>query len=97
VPNTASAKKRVRQSASRRARNRWRSSTVKDAIKAFQTAAQGGDTAAAETALRTVSKLVDRFATKSTMHRNTAARRKSRLAKRLNKMRTAGTSTSKKA
>jgi len=92
VPNTASAKKRVRQSTSRNARNRWRSSIVKDAIKAFQKAAQGGDTAAAETALRNVSKLVDRYSTKSTMHRNTAARRKSRLAKRLNKMRAAGTS-----
>jgi small subunit ribosomal protein S20 len=91
VPNTASAKKRVRQSTSRNARNRWRSSIVKDAIKAFQKAAQGGDTAAAETALRNVSKLVDRYSTKSTMHRNTAARRKSRLAKRLNKMRAAGT------
>jgi small subunit ribosomal protein S20 len=90
VPNTASAKKRVRQSTSRNARNRWRSSIVKDAIKAFQKAAQGGDTAAAETALRNVSKLVDRYSTKSTMHRNTAARRKSRLAKRLNKMRAAG-------
>ena len=92
MPNTASAKKRVRQSTSRNARNRWRSSIVKDAIKAFQKAAQGGDTAAAETALRNVSKLVDRYSTKSTMHRNTAARRKSRLAKRLNKMRAAGTS-----
>ncbi len=91
MPNTASAKKRVRQSTSRNARNRWRSSIVKDAIKAFQKAAQGGDTAAAETALRNVSKLVDRYSTKSTMHRNTAARRKSRLAKRLNKMRAAGT------
>ncbi len=91
MPNTASAKKRVRQSTSRNARNRWRSSIVKDAIKAFQKAAQGGDTAAAETALRNVSKLVDRYSTKSTMHRNTAARRKSCLAKRLNKMRAAGT------
>ena len=91
MPNTASAKKRVRQSTSRNARNRWRSSIVKDAIKAFQKAAQGGDTAAAETALRNVSKLVDRYSTKSTMHRNTAARRKSRLAKRLHKMRAAGT------
>lgn len=90
MPNTSSAKKRVRQSASRRARNRWRASTVKDAIKDFHKAAQGGDAAAAEKELRKVSKLVDRFATKSTMHRNTAARRKSRLAKRLNKMRAAG-------
>jgi ribosomal protein S20 len=66
--------------------------TVKDAIKAFQSAAQGGDAAAAETALRNVSKLVDRYSTTSTMHRNTAARRKSRLAKRLNKMRATGSS-----
>jgi small subunit ribosomal protein S20 len=92
VPNTASAKKRVRQTASRRARNRWRNSTVKDAIKEFHKAAQAGDPAAAETELRKVSKLVDRYATTSTMHRNTAARRKSRLAKRLNKMRAAGSS-----
>lgn len=90
MPNTASAKKRVRQSASRNARNRWRAGKVKDAVKAFQKAAQGGDVKAAEGALKAVAKLVDRYATTSTMHRNTAARRKSRLAKRLNKMRAAG-------
>ncbi len=95
MPNTASAKKRVRQSASRRARNRWRAGNVKEAIKAFHKAAQAGDSTAAETELRKVSKLVDRYATTSTMHRNTAARRKSRLAKRLNKMRAAGSSGKK--
>ncbi|MBU3729849.1 MAG: 30S ribosomal protein S20 [Phycisphaerales bacterium] len=95
VPNTASAKKRVRQSASRNARNRWRSGNVKEAINAFHKAAQAGDATSAETELRKVSKLVDRYATTSTMHRNTAARRKSRLAKRLNKLR--GTGSGKKA
>ncbi len=89
MPNTESAKKRVRQGADRAARNRWRRTKVKDETKTFLKAIHDGDKSAAEKSLRALSGLLDRYSLTPTMHPNTAARRKSRLAKRLNKM-TAG-------
>ncbi len=86
MPNSESAKKRVRQSVDRAARNRWRRTKVKDETKVFLKAVHDGDRAGAEKSLRLLSGLLDRFALTPTMHRNTAARRKSRLAKRLAKM-----------
>jgi small subunit ribosomal protein S20 len=83
VPNTASAKKRVRQTEERNARNRWRRTRVKDAVKAFNTAVLAGDSKAAADAYNKVASLMDKFSHTPTMHKNTAARRKSRLAKRL--------------
>ncbi len=84
MPNTASAKKRVRQTEERNARNRWRRTRVKDAVKAFNAAVTAGDSKAAATAYNTVSSLMDKYSHTPTMHKNTAARKKSRLAKRLN-------------
>ncbi|MFM7480971.1 MAG: 30S ribosomal protein S20 [Planctomycetota bacterium] len=86
MPNTESAKKRVRQGVERSARNRWRRTKVKDETKVFLKAVHDGDKAAAEKSLRALSGMLDRFALTPTMHRNTAARRKSRLARRLNAM-----------
>jgi small subunit ribosomal protein S20 len=83
VPNTASAKKRVRQNAKRRAVNRWRKLRIKDQVKTFMQAVQDKNVEAAQTEFRKACGLLDRTATSSTMHRNTAARRKSRLARRL--------------
>lgn len=83
MPNTASAKKRVRQTEERNARNRWRRTRVKDAVKAFNTAVLAGDSKAAAEAYNQVASLMDKFSHTPTMHKNTAARRKSRLAKRL--------------
>ena len=79
-----SAQKRHRQSLKRRALNRSRKSTVKTFVKKAVEAAH----ASAENALemqRKAESLIDRAAKGSTMHRNTAARKKSRLAKRINK------------
>jgi len=84
VPNTESAKKRVRQNAKRNALNNWRKRNIKTETKAFLDAVTKGDAAVAETQFRKVAGLLDRVACTSTMHRNTAARRKSRLARRLN-------------
>jgi len=83
VPNTASAKKRVRQNANRRAENRWRKLRIKNQVKSFLKAVQDQDVPAAETEFRKTCGLLDRVATTSTIHRNTAARRKSRLCRRL--------------
>jgi small subunit ribosomal protein S20 len=84
VAHSLSAKKRVRQSEKRRAINRARKSRVKTQIKRFETALAGGDAKAAAEQLRLAAKLLDKVSSTSTMHKKTAARKKSRLAKRLN-------------
>jgi len=84
VPNLSDAKKRMKQSARNRAQNRVRKSVVKSATRQFQEVLAGGDAAAAAKAFSNLSKRLDQTAAKGTLHKNTAARRKSRLAKRLN-------------
>lgn len=86
VPNTKSAEKRVRQTKKRNALNNWRKRRVKDAIKGFLAAVATGDAASAEKAYRDAASAVDRTASTSTMHRNTAARRKSLMARKLKAM-----------
>ena len=83
MANTSSAEKRIRQEARRTEHNRSQRSRLKTAIKKVNAAA---DPAEAETALKDVSALLDRLATRNIIHRNKAARKKSQLAKQLNKM-----------
>ena len=90
MPNTESAKKRVRQTAKRRAMNRWRKRRIKDQMKTFQDAITAQDVPTAETEFRKACGLLDRIACTSTMHRNTAARRKSGMARRLNELKAKG-------
>lgn len=87
MPNTKSAEKRVRQNAKRKALNNWRKRRVKDQTKAFLAAVAAQDVEAAETEYRKACGLLDKTACTSTMHRNTAARRKSRLNTRLRALR----------
>lgn len=84
MAHSLSAKKRVRQNMKRRARNRARKEVLKDQLKSFATALTGGDFGKAETELRQVARRLDKVAAKGTIHKNTAARKRSRLAKRLN-------------
>lgn len=84
MAHSLSAKKRVRQDAKKRVINRARKSEVKTLIKRFETAVTGGDAAAAAEQFKLVSQKLDKVASTSTMHKKTAARRKSRLAKKLN-------------
>ena len=86
MANGDSAKKRVRQNARRRARNRARKEVLKDVIKTFTAAITGGDVSKAETELRTATRRIGKIAAKGTIHKNTAARKRSRLAKKLNVM-----------
>ncbi len=79
-----SAKKRIRQNAKRRLINRARKSRVKTQIKRFEAALDSGDVEAASEQYRLVVKKLDKTAATSTMHKKTAARKKSRLAKKLN-------------
>jgi small subunit ribosomal protein S20 len=82
VAHTLSAKKRLRQDAKRRARNRWRKAEIKDTVKAFDEACKDGKPEAIDEALRACYKELDKVAAKGTIHKNTASRRKSRLAAR---------------
>jgi small subunit ribosomal protein S20 len=86
VPRSVSSRKRVRQNARRRARNRWRQDRVKTAVRAFEQAVAAGDKAKAADTLKAVYKTVDQVAAKGTLHKNTASRKKSRLAVLLAKM-----------
>lgn len=84
MAHSLSAKKRVRQTEKRRARNRARKAIVRDTIKGFSAAVLAGDVAKAETELNKVVSRLDKVAGKGTLHKNTAARKRSRLAKKLN-------------
>ena len=84
MAHSLSARKRVRQNANRRIRNRARKHEVKSEIKRFEQALEGGDVSAAKDQFKILTKQLDKVASTSTMHKKTAARKKSRLAKRLN-------------
>ena len=89
MAHSLSAKKRVRQNANRRLINRARKRQVKTQIKHFEAALSGGDIQAASEQYRLVARKLDRIAATSTMHKKTAARKKSRLARRLNSLKAA--------
>ncbi len=84
MAHSLSAKKRVRQNAKRNEINRARKSQIKTQIKRFEAALGSGDAKAAAEQYRLVAQKLDKVASTSTMHKKTAARKKSRLAKKLN-------------
>ncbi|MHC4211849.1 MAG: 30S ribosomal protein S20 [Planctomycetota bacterium] len=84
MAHSLSAKKRIRQNAKRKTINRARKSQVKTQIKRYEEALNGGNVDAATEQLRQVTQKLDKAASTSTMHKKTAARKKSRLAKKLN-------------
>lgn len=77
-----SAEKRIRQTPKRTQRNRARVSGIKTAVKKAETALASGDKSAAA-ALQAAQSEMARGVTKGVMHRNTVARKISRLTKRL--------------
>ena len=91
MPTSSSAKKRVRQNARLRSRNNWRKRRIKDQVKSFLKAVHDQDVKTAEVEYRKTCGILDKVATTSTLHRNTAARRKSRLARHLNALKAATT------
>ena len=84
MAHSLSAKKRVRQNVKRRTINRARKSQVKTQIKHFEDALAQGDVQNAGEQFRLVTQKLDKTAATSTLHKKTASRKKSRLAKRLN-------------
>lgn len=99
MAHSLSAKKRIRQNVKRNALNRWRKDRVKDAVKEFDGALAAGNLDEAQKLLNQAASTIDKVAATPAMHKNTAARRRSRLARRLNAARssaTAGASAGKK-
>ena len=84
MAHSASAKKRIRQNVKHRARNRWRKAKYRTAIKDYQEAILHAPIEECEKQLQGLYKILDKTASTPAMHKNTAARYKSRLAAKLN-------------
>lgn len=80
MAHSLSAKKRIRQNEKANARNRWRLRTMRDAVKTFRDKLVHGTVEEATTAMRECAKIVDKTAAKGVIHKNQAARRKSRMS-----------------
>jgi small subunit ribosomal protein S20 len=80
MANTASAQKRIRQTAKRTARNAARKSRMRTFVKKVESALAGGNKDAAAEALRAAQPELQRAANKGVIHRNTIARKLSRLS-----------------
>jgi small subunit ribosomal protein S20 len=83
MANTASARKRIRQTVTRTARNQARKARMRTFIKKVEQAIGGGDSAQAVEAFRAAQPELQRAAGKGVIHRNTVARKLSRLSKRI--------------
>lgn len=84
MANIKSALKRIRQDEKRRARNRIIRSRTRTFVKNAKQAIAEGDSAEAVKAVQQAISALDKAAQKGVIHRNNAARRKSRLMKRFN-------------
>lgn len=83
MANTASAKKRNRQTVVRTERNAARKSRMRTFVKKVETAIAGGDKNAAAAALQAAQPEMQRAAGKGVIHRNTVGRKLSRLSARI--------------
>ena len=86
MANIKSAKKRIAVTAKKTMRNKMIKSRAKTAVKKVYAAAESGNAAEARQAFKGASSSIDKAASKGVFHKNTAARKKSRLAKALNRM-----------
>jgi len=84
MPHHKSAEKRLRQTEKRTATNRSRLSRVRTFVKNVESAIETGDKNAAQSAFRLAEPELHRATTKGVMHRNTVARKLSRLSARIN-------------
>lgn len=83
MANTPQAKKRIRRNAARAEVNGNRVSRIRTFVKKAESALESGDKSAAETALKAMQPELARGVAKGVLHKNTAARKFSRLTKRL--------------
>lgn len=87
MAHSLSAKKRIRQNGKRRAINRWRKSSYRDAIKDYRELILHGSVDESAAKLSEIYKILDQTAATPAMHKKTASRYKSRLSTLLNKKR----------
>ena len=80
MANTAQARKRARQAVARNAHNSSLRSMLRTSIKRVRAAIEAGDKAAAQVVLQNASRVIDSVADKNIIHKNKAARHKSRLS-----------------
>jgi len=85
MANIRSAQKRARQNVKRRAHNRVLIGGARTAVKKARALIDAGDSGAAD-AVAAATQILDRAASKGVIHKNNAARRKSRLVTALNNM-----------
>lgn len=85
MPNSPSAKKSLRKSLKRREMNRPQRTALRTAVKKVRKLVEAKDEAGAKDAFRVAVKKLDQSADKSLIHKNTAARVKSRLSALLKK------------
>lgn len=81
MANIASQKKRILRSERERTENRLLTSTVKTYFRRLESAVEGGDSDAIAAEHRALVSRIDKAAQKGALHRNTAARKKSRAAR----------------
>ncbi len=87
MPNTQSAKKRLRQNIKRRDRNRALKRDIKYHVKQFLDVIKKGSVEEAQAAFQLCVKKLDKAANRNIFHKNKSARKKSQLAKILNEKR----------
>lgn len=85
MPNTTSAKKRLRQDSVRRLRNRATKSAMRTQIRKVREAVQAGDLAKAEQEFQVAAQKLDRAGASRVIHPNKAARLKSRMQRAIKK------------
>lgn len=88
MANIKSSIKRARQNAKRRTHNRYYKTSARTYVKNARMQIETEELAAAEVTVRQAIKMLDKAAQKGAIHKNNAARRKSRLMKALHKART---------
>lgn len=86
MPNIASAKKRVRQTTKRTTVNHARKNRIRTLTRQVEEAIKDGNKTAAEAALKAAEPEIMRGVTKGVIHKNTGARKVSRLTKRIAKL-----------
>jgi len=86
MPNIASAKKRVRRTEKRTAVNHARKSRIRSITRKVEEALQAGDKTAALAALKAAEPEIMRGVSKGVIHKNTGARKVSRLTKRVTQL-----------
>lgn len=79
MANTAQARKRARQAEKRRSRKAGQRSALRTSIKSLIKLVTGGDKKAAQEAFKNTASVIDKAVSKGLLHKNKAARQKSRL------------------